>query len=185
MSKHPRQLFIYLRACALRSRGGKCEKGGEGHMAGAPRSAVCRLVAISEGWQGRGGGCEDVSAPVCGNPALLTSHTLFSRSYKPLMPQKMLGLLWPGTAEEGGHWGGGGRPGRRGLVELSMAAVAASPPVSSLFLFSAPVPVSSPHPSALLPPSSSLFNSAPPLSSSREDWAGLDLGEGVLIVQKN
>lgn len=49
------------------------------------------------------GGRWDVTGPVCGNPALLTSHTLFSRSYKPLMPQKMLGLLWAGTAEEGGH----------------------------------------------------------------------------------
>lgn len=61
------------------------------------------------------------------------------------MPQKMLGLLWPGTAEEGGHWGGA-EAGRGGGVwlSLSMAAMA----VSSLFLFSAPVPVSSPHPSA-------------------------------------
>lgn len=105
------------------------------------------------------------------------------------MPQKMLGLLWPGTTEEGGHWegGGGAEAGQGGGVwlSLSMAAVAASPPVFSVFLFSAPVPVSYPRPSALLPPSSSLFNSAPPLSSSREDWAGLDLGEGVLIVQKN
>lgn len=42
--------------------------------------------------------CEDVR-PMCGNSVLLTSHTLFSRSYKPLMPQKMLNLLWSGTAE--------------------------------------------------------------------------------------
>lgn len=42
--------------------------------------------------------CKDVR-PMCGNPVLLTSHTLFSHSYKPLMPQKMLNLLWSGTAE--------------------------------------------------------------------------------------
>lgn len=68
-----------------------------------PRSAVCRLPSLSCGWVGV---CGHVG-PVCGNPALLTSHTLFSRSYKPLMPQKMLSLLWPGTAE------GGGRPMER------------------------------------------------------------------------
>lgn len=76
--------------------GGGCRSRG-------PRSAVCRLPSLSCGWVGV---CGHVG-PVCGNPALLTSHTLFSRSYKPLMPQKMLSLLWPGTAE------GGGRPMER------------------------------------------------------------------------
>lgn len=107
----------------VRSCGGKwgffwCEIKKRG-AAGGLRSAVCRLPSP------RGGGAAvvvvvggrwDVSGPVCGNPALLTSHTLFSRSYKPLMPQKMLGLLWAGTAEEGGHRGRRQAEGRRGLA---------------------------------------------------------------------
>lgn len=67
---------------------------------------------------GLSGGCVGVwghVGPVCGNPALLTSHTLFSCSCKPLMPQKMLSLLWPRTAEGGGQWGGC-KQGRRGLA---------------------------------------------------------------------
>lgn len=80
-----------------------CEWGWGGCRSRGPRSAVCRLPSLSCGWVGV---CGHVG-PVCGNPALLTSHTLFSRSYKPLMPQKMLSLLWPGTAE------GGGRPMER------------------------------------------------------------------------
>lgn len=85
-----------------------CVKGGH---RGAPRSAVCRLLSLRGGRVGVWGHV----GPVCGNPVLLTSHTLFSCSYKPLMPQKMLSLLWPGTAEGGGNWGGG-RIGRRGLA---------------------------------------------------------------------
>lgn len=112
-------------------------------------------VAVTEGWRGGGGGggrCA-VSDPVCGNPALLTSHTLFSRSYKPLMPQKMLGLLWAGTAEEGGHRGRRQAKGRRGLPEAWLwPPRLPSPPLP---LQSRPLSISPP----LLISSSSLRNS--------------------------
>lgn len=82
------------------------------------------------------------------------------------MPQKMLSLLWPGTAEGGGHWGGGSQ-GRRGLArpEPSMAAL---PFVHSTFPFSSPVS------SAPILSSAVFFSlrSALPLCSSREDLAG-------------
>lgn len=114
-----------------------CVKGGhrEGR-GGGPRSAVFRSPSL----RGAGGwGVRGHVGPVCGNPALLTSHTLFSRSCKPLMPQKMLGLLWPGTAEEGGQRGGGrareegSRPGRErdGSPSPSVAALAPCPPLLS------------------------------------------------------
>lgn len=86
--------------CVLREEGGT--PGGGGAWV-SPRSAECRLPSL-RGWRGRRGAPGHVVL-VCGNPALLTSHTLFSCSYKPLMPQKMLSPLWPGTAEGGGHWG--------------------------------------------------------------------------------
>ncbi len=45
-------------------------------------SSVCVCVCV----------CGHVEA-VCGNPVLLSSHTLFRCSYKPLILQKMLRLL--------------------------------------------------------------------------------------------
>lgn len=105
-----------------------CKKGG--HRRG-PQSAVCRSVPSL---RGSGVGVWGHVGLVCGNPALLTSHTLFSCSYKPLMPQKMLSLLWPGTDEGGGQWGGG-RRGRRGLVG-SLVRLPWLPPLFSCPLFS-------------------------------------------------
>lgn len=111
----------------------------------------CVQVAVFEGLTGRARGARGHVGLVCGNPALLTSHTLFSCSYKPLMPQKMLSLLWPGTAEGGGHWGGGSH-GRRGLAQPE-PSMATSPP-----LFPLPLPSS-----ALLSSScfARLYHSAP------------------------
>lgn len=145
---------------------------------GAQRGATisCVQVAVFEGLMGRGE--RGHVSPVCGNPALLTSHTLFSRSYKPLMPQKMLSLLWPGTAEGGGHWGGGSQ-GRRGLAqpEPSMAALPSSP---SLF----PLPLLSP----LLPSSarlsSSRFAQLRHFTPLERIWPG-SIGGLMLIIQKN
>lgn len=139
-------------------------------------------VAVFEGLTGRWrGGWRGHVGPVCGNPALLTSHTLFSRSYKPLMPQKMLSLLWPGTAEGGGHWGGGSQ-GRRGLAqpEPTMAARAASSP-----LFPFPVPSSALPSSA--PLSSSRFARLHHIAPLERIWWGRiwRWGGGMLIIQKN
>lgn len=71
-------------------------EGGEVSAGGGDQlCAGCRLLPAI------GGGGLGYVGPVCGNPELLTSHTLFSGSYKPLMPQKMLNLLWPRDS-----WGG-------------------------------------------------------------------------------
>lgn len=127
---------------------------------GAQRGATisCVQVAVFEGLTGQARGARGYVGLVCGNPALLTSHTLFSHSYKPLMPQKMLSLLWPGTAEGGGHWGGGSQ-GRRGLAQLE-TSMAASP---SLF----PLPLPS---SALL--SSSRFARLCHFAPLQRIWPG-------------
>lgn len=119
---------------------------------------------------------------MCGNPALLTSHTLFSCSYKPLMPQKMLSLLWPGTAEGGGKWGGGWREG--GGVWPGLCPVwqpwPSSPPFLSPLLFSQLPILSSP---LLSCPLLSL-HSALPLSPSQEDLARPDLGSRCLSYKR-
>lgn len=67
--------------------GGAASAGG-----GDQLCAGCRHLPAT------GGGGLGYVGPVCGNSELLTSHTLFSGSYKPLMPQKMLNLLWPGDS---------------------------------------------------------------------------------------
>lgn len=88
------------------------------------------------------------------------------------MPQKMLSLLWPGTAEGGGQWGGGSQKG--GGVWPSLSRV--WPPRIPLLRSS---PVLSPLGSPVLSPLSSLLfslHSALPLSPSQEDLARPDLG---------
>lgn len=148
---------VFVHACE-----GKCVLWERGTQRRGPQSAVCRSVPSLRGsWVGVWGHV----GPVCGNPALLTSHTLFSCSYKPLMPQKMLSLLWPGTDEGGGQWGGG-RRGRRGLV----GSLVWLPPFLSSSILS---PLCS-HPLLFW---SFLFSlhSVLPLSPSQEDLAWLDL----------
>lgn len=77
---------------------------------------------------------------MCGNSVLLTSHTLFSRSYKPLMPQKMLNLLWSGTAESLCARGRG-----------NMGIRASSDPLSSTLSLALSLPPPPPLSSALSP----------------------------------
>lgn len=92
-----RVCFVRLSVCTCMC-GKVCERGVLRGVRGGNQ-----LVAVG------------VCGHVCGNTVLLTSHTLFSCSYKPLMPQKMLNLLWPGTAEGEGNWAEAGI-GRRGLA---------------------------------------------------------------------
>lgn len=169
-------MYIYVRECLLCKSVCVCTcmwrkvcfvwKGGH---RGGPRSAVCRLPSLRGGWVGVWGHV----GPVCGNPALLTSHTLFSCSYKPLMPQKMLSLLWPGTAEGGGQWGGGRRREEGSEPSLSLVWLPWLPPLLSSPLFSSPVlfrlcsPVLS---SSLL--SSSLFTQLCHLAPLKRIWPG-------------
>lgn len=130
----------------------------------------CVQVAVFEGLAGRTRGAAGHVGLVCGNPALLTSHTLFSRSYKPLMPQKMLSLLWP--AEGGGAEAGRRQPKKEGS-EPSMAA--------SLPLFPLPLPSSAPLSSPRFAPLGH-FGPLQRIWPSRISGFG---GGAMLNVQKN